>query len=75
MTKEYNNREMLMLESFKRYLQEVKVKATSSDICRVAEDLHARVKQLQDMKLTCALLPSPIISFSPAYVVDELTKY
>ena len=63
-----------MLQNFKRYSHEVKDKATSADSCRVAEDLHARVKQLQDMKLTCALLSSPIISFSPAYVVEELTK-
>ena len=61
MTKEYDNREMLMLESFKRYSQEVKDNATSADSCRVAEDSHARVKQLQYMKLTGALLPSPII--------------
>ena len=65
---------MLMLESFKRYTQEVKDNATSADICRVAEDLHTRAKQLQDMKLTCAL-PSSIISFSPADAVEELTKY
>ena len=74
LTKEDINREMLMFQSFKRYSQEVKDKATSADICRVAEDLHARAKQLQDMKLTCAS-SSRIISFLPADVVEELTKY
>ena len=74
LTKENINRELLMIESFKRYSHEEKDKATSADICRVAEDLHTRAKQLQDMKLTCAL-PSPIISFSPADAVEDLTKY
>ena len=73
MKKEDISRELLMLESFKRYSQEVKDKATSADICRAAEDLHTRAGQLQDMKLT-SVDPSPIISFSPSYLVEDSIK-
>ena len=72
--KQDNNRETLILESFIRYSQEVKDKATSADMCRVADDLHARARQLQDMKLT-SILPSPFISFSPSDAVEELMKH
>ena len=72
--KEDISRELLMLESFKRYSQEVTEKATSADICRVAEDLHTRAGQLQDMK-HISVAPSPVISFSPSDVVEDLIKY
>ena len=72
--KEDISRELLMLESFKRYSQEIKEKVSSADICRVAEDLHTRAGQLQDMKLT-RVVPSPIICFSPSDAMEDLIKY
>ena len=51
LNKEEITRESLMLDSHKRYASEVCENATSSDICRVADDLHNRAVQLEDMSL------------------------
>ena len=72
--KEDINREMLMLESFKIYSQEVQNKATALDICRVESELHARAEHLQDIKLT-SVLPSPTIRFSPSDSDEGLIKH
>ena len=52
LNKDEITQELLMLDSYKRYASEVYDKATSSDICRVADDLHNRADQLNDMSLT-----------------------
>ena len=71
--KEEIGKQMLMFETFTRYCQEVVDKATSSDISRLADELHARARELQNMTLINAL-PLHQIKFSPSDVVQALNE-
>ena len=74
---ETNNEEidtqLSIFQSFTRSCHEVVDKTKSSDICRLADDLHARARELQDMTLIKAL-PSPHIKFSASNVLDTLKE-
>ena len=41
-----DERHLMMMESYKKYCEEMKEKATGSEISRVADDLHARALEL-----------------------------
>ena len=62
-----------MLESFIRYSQEVIDNATDPDIARVNDDIDARAKELNDMKLIIVLqLPTP--NFSPSNLLRNISE-
>ena len=71
--KEEIDKQLLMFETFTRYRQEVVDKAASSDISRLADELHARARELQNMTLVNAL-PLHQIKFSPSDVVEALNE-
>ena len=71
--KEQINGELAVLESFVGYCQEVIGRATPADIYRMADDLHARGIELQNIELTNAL-SSPQIEFFPLDIEDVLTE-
>ena len=73
MNKETINRQCVMFECFTKYCQEVIEKATASEVARLADDLHARARELQDMTLTNAL-PSPQVKFAPLDILDVLNE-
>ena len=63
----------MIFESFTKYCQKVIEKATASEVARLAENLHARARELQDMTIINAL-PSPQIKFTPLDILDALTE-
>ena len=65
------NMQLSMLDGFTRYCQEVVDKATPSEVARLADDLHARARDLQDLSLVNAI-PSSQVQFSPSDIVDAL---
>jgi len=46
MRRDEDERQLLMLDSYKKYCEEMKEKATACDISRAADDLHLRAVEL-----------------------------
>ena len=67
------DKQLLVWSGFARYCQEVIDKATPSEVARLADDLHTRAKELQDMTLIHAIPSSPI-EFFPSDIVNSLSE-
>ena len=73
-TNEYEiDRQMLMLESFGKYSQEMIDKATAFDIVRISDDLQSKAAELHDMPIITVLSAIEIL-FSSQDVVEEITS-
>ena len=73
MNKEDITGQLVMLESFVKFSQEVIDKATACDISRLADDLHSRAEKLDGMILTNAF-PSPLVRFTSADIINFISE-
>ena len=66
-------RDTIIFESFKRYNEELKDKGTSCEIARVAEDLHAKAKELLEFDFSQSNNSSSIdVSFNANMWLEDL---
>lgn len=73
-TKQEFEREKLILESFKKYCEEVKDKGTSCDIVHVADDLHTRAMEFKESNITKSNCSSSEVIFTGIDLEDLLTN-
>jgi len=71
-------RQLLSLESYKKYVDEVRQKGTACDIARAVSSLHDRADELLTfgvIERTLAVLGHADVTFtSSSYVIDDVNK-
>ena len=71
-----DERHLMMMESYKKYSEEMKEKATACDISRAGDDLHVRAVQLIKSQQThnSLLLSQVDVSFTAAQPTEDDVK-